>query len=365
MRLWIDGQCLQTLSRQRGIGRYVHELIGALATHCPQIELSLSFNAAMVDEAIVAREIVGRWIAPRNIHIWQGLAEGGEAFFGGTPRRQLSSLALAHHVAALAPDVALSASPFEGAGDTAVPLLPFAEAAMPITAIFYDAIPHRYPAQYLTDPGTAASYRRRLAAHAGFDALLGISQFATREAIDLFPAVAAHAIDAGPPSGLLHAHARPDIGACAGLPAGDPFLLYVGALDWRKNVAKVVDAFRLMDPAVKGVLNFVIAGAYDPSQAAVIAAQWRKCGLSPDKLVLLGRVSDDSLGQLYRSARLVIQPSLMEGFGLTALEAMTCGAPIITANTGALPEVVGDERALFDPHDASDMARRICDVTQD
>ena len=55
------------------------------------------------------------------------------------------------------------------------------------------------------------------------------------------------------------------------------------------------------------------------------------------------------LVQFYKQADLVIQPSLVEGFGLTALEAMHCGVPVIASNTGALPEVVGDVRALFDP----------------
>ncbi|WP_204323881.1 hypothetical protein, partial [Stenotrophomonas maltophilia] len=75
---------------------------------------SISFNAAMLDEAIAARDYVGRWVAPRNIHVWNGLAECGEAIGGYSERRKLSEIAIAHHVALLKPDIALSASPFEG-----------------------------------------------------------------------------------------------------------------------------------------------------------------------------------------------------------------------------------------------------------
>src|SRR5688500_19295432 len=108
MHLWIDGQCLQTASRLRGIGRYVHELIRELVKSHPEVDVSISFNAALADEAIVARDAVAAWIKPVNIHVWHGNAEAGEALFGYTPQRQLSELALAHHVACLQPDIALS-----------------------------------------------------------------------------------------------------------------------------------------------------------------------------------------------------------------------------------------------------------------
>src|SRR4051812_1474345 len=121
MRLWTDGQFLQTSSRLRGIGRYMMELIRAIAETCPEVEMSISFNAALPDSAIAARLAVESWIAPRNIHVWQGTAARNE--YGRGPVRQLGEVALAHHVACLAPDIALSASPFEGQHDQTAPLL--------------------------------------------------------------------------------------------------------------------------------------------------------------------------------------------------------------------------------------------------
>ena len=170
MRIWIDGQCLQTASADRGIGRYVHELIGGIGAYCPEVELSISFNAAMPERAIVAGDRVSRWIEPRNIHIWQGVAEGGEGNVGLTARRRLSEIVLAHHGACLAPDVALSASPYEGHSDPAVPLFPVDALQLPVTAIFYDAIPHRYAKQYQTTRKIASFYTRRMAMLGRFDA---------------------------------------------------------------------------------------------------------------------------------------------------------------------------------------------------
>src|SRR4051812_28288625 len=112
MRLWIDGQFLQASSRLRGIGRYMMELIRAIAETCPEVEMSISFNAAMPDSAIAGRIAVQDWIAARSIHVWQGSVPEDRTRMGEV--RHLGEIALAHHVACLAPDIALSASPFEG-----------------------------------------------------------------------------------------------------------------------------------------------------------------------------------------------------------------------------------------------------------
>ena len=197
MRLWADGQCLQTPSRLRGIGRYVQELIRAIAENHPDVELLISFNAAMTSEAIAARDFIRRWISSENIHIWQGVCEDGEAITGYSSRRRLSELALAHHVRCLDPDVALSTSPFEGARDVATPLLPGDLPLPPVAAIFYDAIPHRFPKAYLTSSKMESFYRRRFESHRRFSVNLCISSFSRAEALDLIPEVTAIDISAG------------------------------------------------------------------------------------------------------------------------------------------------------------------------
>ena len=78
-------------------------------------------------------------------------------------------------------------------------------------------------------------------------------------------------------------------------------------------------------------------------------ARWDKFGLTPGNFVALGHVSDHELVALYKAASVLIQPSLMEGFGLTALEAMMCGTPVIASTQGALPEVIANPELMFDP----------------
>ena len=78
---------------------------------------------------------------------------------------------------------------------------------------------------------------------------------------------------------------------------------------------------------------------------------------------LLGYVPDEDLPWLYRGAELAVVPSQYEGFGLSALEAMACGTPVLAADASSLPEVVGDAGELFAPGDPALLARRIAEIT--
>lgn len=355
MKVWIDGQCLQTASRLRGIGRYVQELLRALAGE--DLNLSISFNAAMTDEAIAARDFVAQWIDPRQIQVWNGVAEGGEGVVGYSERRRLSEVALAHHVACLSPDIAISASPFEGVGDLAVPLPPATIPGIPIASIFYDAIPHRYAEQYLNSPQLSAYYYRRLAFHEKFDLNLCISDFSRREAIDISKNKNSINISAGISPDFLDALNR-ESAPIPGLPDNE-FVLYVGALDWRKNVKIIADGFARLPPGLRNRLTFVLAGDQHPGLLDDIRTHWLNQGLPAGNFITLGHVSDSDLVALYKAAAVLIQPSLMEGFGLTALEAMMCGTPVIGSSAGALPEVVGNPDLLFDPRSGDELAQRI------
>src|SRR6185503_12184334 len=70
---------------------------------------------------------------------------------------------------------------------------------------------------------------------------------------------------------------------------------------------------------------------------------------------LLGRLDDDRLLRVLQAARIFVYPSLYEGFGLPALEALACGVPTIVTRTSSLPEVVGDAALLVDPHDPGEL----------
>jgi glycosyltransferase involved in cell wall biosynthesis len=127
------------------------------------------------------------------------------------------------------------------------------------------------------------------------------------------------------------------------------FILFVSTIEPRKNLPGLLRAYRRLRDDYKREEPLVLAG--------LNGWLWEEVYETVDNLDLakhvafLGRVPDEDLVYLYNAASLFVHPSFYEGFGLTPLEAMTCGAPVIVSNTSALPEVVGDAGLMIDPHD--------------
>lgn len=147
-----------------------------------------------------------------------------------------------------------------------------------------------------------------------------------------------------------------------GIAADEPILLYVGGISPHKNLAALVRSLRLV--ADGGVVDWrlvlvgEVAGDSFYSAHREVRSTIRDCRLD-QRVTFAGYVDDPTLTSLYSAARMLVLPSLDEGFGLPAAEAMACGAPVAASNAGALPEVVGDAGLLFDPLDEIAMARAI------
>jgi len=139
-------------------------------------------------------------------------------------------------------------------------------------------------------------------------------------------------------------------------------VLAVGTMQPRKNydgLARAMEAF-----ARRGLPHsLVIAGKpgwmADQVRAAIDATGFR------NRVHLLGYVPLDDLPALYGAADVVAFPSWYEGFGLPALEAMRCGAPVVVSNRGALPEIVGDAAAVSDPADPHAFGERLVEIALD
>ncbi len=126
------------------------------------------------------------------------------------------------------------------------------------------------------------------------------------------------------------------------------FILFVSTIEPRKNLPTLLRAYRSLLDNYHSDVPLVIAGEKGWLFEEVFS-QVSNMHLE-QRTRFLGRVSTQELFWLYNTARMLVQPSFYEGFGLTPLEAMACGTPVIVSNVSALPEVVGDAGLLIDPN---------------
>jgi glycosyltransferase involved in cell wall biosynthesis len=127
------------------------------------------------------------------------------------------------------------------------------------------------------------------------------------------------------------------------------YILFIGSLQPRKNLGSLLNAWKLIkDDFPKTAL--VVVGTS--------GRVFRRIELPPnmDRVMFLGYVADDELPALYSGASVYVLPSFEEGFGLTMLESMACGTPVIASNGGALPEVAGDAALLVNPYRTDQIA---------
>jgi len=134
--------------------------------------------------------------------------------------------------------------------------------------------------------------------------------------------------------------------------AGDYFL-YLGTLEPRKNIPRLIEAYALLQKKLEKVPKLVLAGRKGWLYESIFD-RVKALGLEKD-VVFAGYVSNEDTPPLMAGAKAFVFPSLYEGFGMPPLEAMACGTPVIVANTASLPEVVGESGLYVDPFDIESM----------
>jgi len=134
-----------------------------------------------------------------------------------------------------------------------------------------------------------------------------------------------------------------------GLP--ERFVLFVGTLEPRKNLVRLVEAFaRVRDGQTRLVLVGGKGWLYEDLFARIEALN-----LS-EEVIFAGYVPGDMLPWWYNAAMALVYPSLYEGFGFPVIEAQACGTPVLTSNVSALPEAAGDAAVMVDPYDVEVLA---------
>lgn len=368
MHLVLDLQaCQSPESRRRGIGRFSLALAKAIAGQPRNHEVTILLNAAMGDSVEDMRAQFEGLVPQSRIRTWSSIAPTARAYPENRFRQRASEALRLQVLRKLKPDVVHVASLFEGMADDVTASVP-AAVEYPTAVTLYDLIPLAHAETYLDRAVVREWYMEKIGFLRHSQLLLGISSFACMEARELLGMTTGVVNISGAADSIfqplpLPEEARAALAARYGLQK--PFIMYAGGFDPRKNIAGLIRAFALLPSEVRAGRQLAIVGGAPEPERQKLVEQMATAGVQPDEVVFTGYVSDADLVKLYNLCELYVFPSLQEGFGLPALEAMSCGAVVIGSDTSSLPEVIGREDALFDPRDDRAIAHKMWQALAD
>lgn len=370
MRIVIDMQGAQSASRFRGIGRYTMSFAQAVVRNRGEHEVILALSGLSPDTIEPIRAAFDALLPQENIRVWHAPGPVREEQPGNESRRKVAELIREAFLASLQPDVVHISSLFEGYVDDAVTSIGRFDNSTPVSVILYDLIPLLNPEHYLKhNPHYEKYYLRKVEYLRCAKKFLAISDFSRKEGLealdvsgDTIVSISTAIDDYFLPQNIDEATAsqlNQKFGICR------PFVLYTGGADERKNLPRLIRAYASLPPVLRSQYQLLFAGKMPEGDVVSFKQVTKSVGLKVDELLFTGYVSNNELVQLYNLCKLYVFPSWHEGFGLPALEAMACGAPVIGANTSSLPEVIGLDEALFDPLDVKAITAKMKQALED
>lgn len=366
MKILTDLQACQSLAhRDRGIGRYSLSLAAEMSRLRSGRGFATALNTAIPGTIESIRAALP---AGTGIEAWSGLSQTAWHEPANEQRRIAGGVVRDAALAASRADIVHASSFFEGYGDDVVVDIRRAR-DVPVAVTLYDLIPLLYQDMYLGDERMKRWYLDRIDQLSRADLLLAISECTRRDAIEHLGVDSSRvvnisaAVDPMFQPRHLSPHEELVLRARHGLTGR--LLLYTGGIDHRKNIARLIEAYAKVTRSVRAGTQLVLVCSTSTDVVRELRAQAAIAGLAPQELVLTGYVDDADLVALYNLCEAFVFPSWYEGFGLPALEAMACGAPVIGSDRASVPEVIGRTDALFDPMDADAIAARITQVLAD
>ena len=356
MKVAIDLQGCQLLNnRNRGIGRYSLSFIKALINEYKKDHFVLVANANLPDiESEFDQELSDknlqvdfiRWYYPNNNYVTN---------FDEASIKLLGSYLYSFTFSNISADIILVTSFFEGFEDDSITQFDGTFDLPCIATIFYDLIPYLHPELYLDNNLDYKNfYLRKINELKDLDLFLTISESAAYELKNNLNIKEDRIfnISSGCNNTIFSCLDNPQKKF---FPEFGEFILYAGAADPRKNLKRLIKAYSLLDKRFRDKFKLILVGKFSSNEIDLLKNYISFIGLPFDRVILTGYISDKELVFLYKRCKLFVMPSLHEGFGLPVLEAMSCGAPVIASNTSSLPEVVGNQEALFDPEKTTEI----------
>ena len=334
VRVGIDGGCW---SNQRGYGRFIREVMKALG----EVGSSHRYTVYLDSSSYPLFDLKAPFEA-RRVATSQGVAQSATA----DSHRSLRDL-LRMSLAVTEPlDLFFFPSVY-----SFFPLL----RRIPVIVGIHDTIADRNPQFSFSSQKQRWLWSAKVRlALAQADTILTVSQYSKRSIAEWFHVPAGRIA-------VVQEAASPQFHVRDFEPPPLPFALYAGGISPNKNLGLLIRAFSRSDARSRGA-QLVLAGDYTSDRFKGNYAELKALVAELDvgrQVVFTGFVPDEELCRLYNTCTVFVMPSLDEGFGLPAIEAMSCGRPVIVSSGNSLEELVGDAGLTVNPHNVEELAAAI------
>ncbi|WP_281406638.1 glycosyltransferase family 1 protein [Rhizobium sp. P44RR-XXIV] len=354
-------QGYQSESKFRGIGRSTLAMSRAIIRNAGPHRVSILINGLFPLQNVEdVRNAYRDILAEEEMFIFSGY--GPTAYRNMDNHERFAAVRHARDVAIanIDPDIVYVTSLFEGYDDDFTVSIPKESRQWKTVTVCHDLIPLLNRERYLGDPNYHKFYMDRLAEFELADAVYAISNSVVDEVLkhtnvprerilNISSAVGdefcVHTYDAGRQGRIKSRYKLPG-----------QFILSLAMIEPRKNIEALIEAYALLPKALQSDYPLVLAYKVRPEELARIKALAQSHGVDSAHLIFTGYLPDDDLIALYNLCKVFVFPSVHEGFGLPALEAMKCGAATLASNVTSLPEVIGWDEAMFDPYDVRDLS---------
>lgn len=364
MRIVIDLQGAQTESRFRGIGRYSLSLVKAIARNAGEHEIWLALNGAFTESVLSLRDEFEGLIPQARIRVFEVPLPVAEHDSANSNRARVAELIREYFLEQLNPDVVLMTSLFEGYLDDAVTSVGMFVKSYKTAVILYDLIPYMDEERYLPSNIQREYYHKKINSLQKADMLLSISEASKKECenvLHISPNIVTNistAVDKTFVPANISVDEKNILFSKYGITK--KMVMYApGGFDIRKNFENLIIAYSKLSNEIRDTHQLVIVSKVQEGDRHNLENIAKNAGLKKAELIITGYVSDYELIAFYSTCTLFVFPSLHEGFGLPVLEAMACGAAVIGSNTTSIPEVIGLEKALFDPKSVDSIRDKI------
>jgi len=370
MRIIIDLQGLQSpFSGTRGVGRYTENLVKSILKRNKighEHEIFLALNGVFPDSVLDIRDRFKGLIDPECIVVWQ-------QFYDPNPAREphpaiikAAKVTREIFLNSYSPDLIFSTNLQEGLFDASITGVKSVNSCALYWSTLHDVVPYFYP-EYIAGAVTERWYNEKISDALKSDLIITVSKTSRDQIIEktnadpnkvvsIYNGVDVEKFNTQPIQQEMVSEVLGRLAVNSG------YIFYYGGCDKHKNLPRLIRAYASVRDRILNAPKLVLGGR-DVAADEVLSDLIRQFDL--DNFVHRpGFISDEDLPVAIKSCKAFVFPSLHEGFGLPALEAMACGIPTLGASGTSVAEIIGDKEALFDGTDEASIANLIIKVLQ-